>query len=379
MTDIEEKFKTPGQYIEKLLIERDWSQQFLSMLLGVSTTIVSRIIAGTRPIDAEMALHLGEVFGVEPELFMRLQQSYDLAVARVVTQPDPERAMRAKVFGHLPINEMVKRGILNVASSKDLPAVEEELKRFFRVPDLNKIEILPFAAKKTNVEGGVTGPQLVWLYRVQQMAEELMVPRYSDAAMRQAIAELQPLMKSQDGVRKVPRVLERAGVRFVICETMKSAKIDGVAFWLDNESPVIAMSLRYDRIDNFWFVLRHECEHILQHHGRDEDTMMLDIELDQARENISEEEDVADLAAANFGVTQDAIQRFITLKAPFFREQDLLGFANTMQVHPGIVVGRLQRAIGRFDLLRKHLVKVRSRIIQDVIVDGWGETAPVDY
>lgn len=379
MTNIEDTYRTPGQYIEKLLAERDWNKEFLALLLGVSSTIVSRIIAGTRTIDAAMALHLGEVFDVEPELFLRLQQSYDLAMARVITKPDPERATRANLFGHLPVKEMIKRGWLNVKNSKDVPSVEKELMRFFRVEDLNDIEILPFAAKKTNVEGGVTGAQLVWLYRVRQMAEELMVASYSDAAMGRAVDELRPLMISQDGVRKVPRILERAGVRFIICESTKSAKIDGVSFWLDNDSPVIGMSLRYDRIDNFWFVLRHECEHILRHHGRDEDTMMLDTELEQVRENVSEEERVADIAAADFGVTQNSLSRFINRKAPFFRELDLLGFARTEQVHPGIIVGRLQRATGRFDLLRQHLVKIRSRIIQDVIVDGWGETAPVDY
>lgn len=379
MNDLIDDYRTPGQYIEKLLAERDWSKEFLSFLLSVSPTIVSRVLAGTRSIDAQMALDLGEVFGVEPEVFLRLQQSYDLAMARVVTKPNPERATRANLFGHLPVREMIKRGWLNVENPKDVEAVEGELMRFFRVDDLNDIEILPHAAKKTNVEGSISGAQLVWLYRVRQMAEDQMVATYSDAAMRKAIKELEPLMISPDGVRKVPRVLENAGVRFVICESTKSAKIDGVSFWLDSESPVIGMSLRYDRIDNFWFVLRHECEHVLQHHGRDEDTMMLDTELEQCRENVSEEERIADLAAANFGVTQDALQRFIRRKEPFFREQDLLGFARTEAVHPGIVVGRLQRAIGRFDLLRQHLVKIRSRIVQDVIVDGWGETAPVDY
>lgn len=114
-------------------------------------------------------------------------------------------------------------------------------------------------------------------------------------------------------------------------------------------------------------------------HGRSSTKIMLDTELEKERENISEEEQMADGAAANFGVSQESLQRFIDRKAPFFREEDVLGFARTERVHPGIVVGRLQRATGRFDLLRKYLVKVRSRIIQDVIVDGWGEVAPVDY
>lgn len=379
MIDIEEIYRTPGQYIEKLLAERDWSQQFLAILLGVSTTIVSRMIAGTRPIDAEMALHLGEVFGVEPELFLRLQQSFDLAMARVVTKPNPDRALRANLFGSVPVNEMIKRGILPVENAKDVPAVEAALMRFFRVEDLNEIEILPHAAKKTQVQGEVTAPQLVWIYRVRELAEELMVAPYSQTKVRKAIEELEPLMKVPEGVRRVPRILEKAGIRFVVCEAMKSSKIDGVSFWLDDESPVIGMSLRYDRIDNFWFVLRHECEHILQLHGREASTVMLDTELEQDRSNVTEEERVADLAAANFGVTKESIDRFVRRKEPFFREADLLGFARTEDVHEGIIVGRLQRATGRYDLFRKYLVKVRSRIAQDVIMDGWGETAPVDY
>lgn len=380
MTDIEDVYPTPGKFVEKLLAERDWSKEFLALILGVSATIVSRMIAGTRPIDAEMALNLGEVFGIEPELFLRLQQSYDLAMARIVTKPNPERATRASLFGHLPVKEMIRRGWLNVESIKDVPTVEKELMRFFRVDSLEDIEVFPHAAKKTHVEGGVTGPQLVWIHRVRQMAEDLMVAPYSPAAVERAITELEPLMISADGVRRVPRVLERAGIRFVICETLPGAKIDGVSMWLDDKSPIIGMTLRYDRIDNFWFVLRHECEHILRLHGRSACAVMLDTELEKEQaEDISEEERVANEAASNFGVTVESLNRFISRKQPFFREHDLLGFARTENVHPGIAVGRLQRATDRYDLLRKHLVKIKSRIVQDVIVDGWGETAPVDY
>ena len=47
-------------------------------------------------------------------------------------------------------------------------------------------------------------------------------------------------------------------------EALPSSKIDGVCLWLDQHSPVIGMSLRFDRIDNFWFVLGHEIEHALK-------------------------------------------------------------------------------------------------------------------
>ena len=64
----------------------------------------------------------------------------------------------------------------------------------------------------------------------------------------------------------------------MVVEALPGSKIDGACFWLDPTTPVIAMSLRFDRIDNFWFVLRHELEHVLQRHGQS--APVLDIELD---------------------------------------------------------------------------------------------------
>lgn len=380
-------FRTPGQFIEKLLAERDWDQKFLAYWLGVSETVVSRMVGGTRPVDAEMALKLGEVLGVKPERFLILQQSYDLAKAKLVTSPDPDRAAKATLFGNLPISEMIKRRWLSVESVKDVAGVERELKRFFGVSDLNEIETLPHAAKKTQVVGAsnekmAADAQLVWIYRVKKIAEQMMVSPYSQFAVRRAINELKPLMMSPDGARKVPRILTEAGIRFVIAETIGPAKIDGVCLWLNDHSPVIGMTLRYDRIDNFWFVLRHELEHVDKMHGRGE-ALRLDAELEGAKagigQDIPEEERIANAAAANYGFSQEYLQKFITRKSPLFREIDVLGFSKVVKVHPGIVVGRLQHATDRYDLHRKHLVSVRSKITPSAMVDGWGDVAPVDY
>jgi HTH-type transcriptional regulator/antitoxin HigA len=71
------------------------------------------------------------------------------------------------------------------------------------------------------------------------------------------------------------------------------------------------------------------------------------------------------------------LDRFISRKAPFFAERDILGFANTLGVHPGIVAGQLQHKTGRYDLFRNHLVKIRSIVKPGATVDGWGDVAPV--
>jgi HTH-type transcriptional regulator/antitoxin HigA len=76
------------------------------------------------------------------------------------------------------------------------------------------------------------------------------------------------LLYAPEESRHVPRLLLECGVRFILVEKLPQADIDGVCFWLDAKSPVIGMSTRRDKIDNFWFVLRHEIQHVLERHGQ---------------------------------------------------------------------------------------------------------------
>ncbi len=164
------------------------------------------------------------------------------------------------------------------------------------------------------------------------------------------------------------------GVRYIIVEGLPSGKIDGVCFWLDPHSPVIGMSLRLDRIDNFWFVLRHEIEHVLRGHGKRD--AIIDIDIYQS-DPANEEEHIANQSALVFTIPEGEVRSFIARKQPFLSERDILGFARRVQVHPGIVVGQVQKQTGRFDLLRRHLVKVRQFATSGAMVDGWGQVAPV--
>jgi HTH-type transcriptional regulator/antitoxin HigA len=378
---METEFKTPGQLIESLLSEHGWSQRTLAIVLEAEETGISKLISGKRPVTAEIALALHELFGVPAERFMELQQSYDLAKARIVARPNPGRANRAKLFGGLPIADMLKRGWLSgIDDTKDVAGVEKALAKFFGVASPDEIEILPHAAKRTEVSIEATPVQLAWLYRVKQIATEMLVSKYSAEAVKSAIPKLSSLLLSREEARKVPRILAECGIRFVIVESLPSAKIDGVCFWLDDKSPVIGMTVRFDRIDNFWFVLRHELEHVIQLHGRK--AAMLDAELEGDRagtgDSVAEDERVANAAAADFCVPAKLMKSFIDRKAPFFAEQDVLGFAALLKVHPGLVAGQLRHATARYDRFANHLVKIRSVITPNAVVDGWGDVAPID-
>ncbi len=373
-------YRTPGQLIEFLLAERGWTQRTLGVVLGKSDTTINRLISGKAAVDAETALMLEEVFSTPADRFLALQKEYDLAQARIVMVPDPARATRAVLYGDLPVAHMIKRGWLDAESIRDTEKIERALVRFFGVNRPDDIEVLPHAAKKTATNTEASPAQIAWLYRVKQMASGILAKPYTRAGLIAALPKLRALALSPEGVARVPRILAEAGIRFVIVESLPSAKIDGVCFWIDAGKPVIGMTLRFDRIDNFWFVLRHEIEHILQGHGMI--SVVLDANLEGDRvgtgPDVSEEERVANRAAQEFLVPSVQMDAFIARKAPFFSERDLLGFSKMMRVHPGIVVGQIQRKTDRYDLFRNYLSKIREIILPNVFKDGWGDVAPVD-
>ena len=369
----------PGQLILELLEARGWTQRTLAVVLGKDETTINKIITGKGSVTTKMSLALEDVFGVDAEKFLELQRKYDLAVARIVVRPDKGRATRAALFGDLPISSMIKRGWITVDNPQDLKAIEAALVEFFGVSEPSEIEILPHAARKTMVNSETTPAQLAWLYRVKAIAGELLVAKYSCAALERALPKLHTLTVAPEEARKVPRILAECGVRFIIVESFPSTMIDGVCFWLDDDSPVVGLSMRYDRIDNFWFVLRHELEHVRLGHGRS--VIMLDIELEGERagveNNIPEEERLANAAAQEFCVQKTKMDSFIARKAPFFAERDMLGLAKILGVHPGLVAGQLQHRTGRHDRFRQHLVKIRDNVRTGASVDGWGDVYPL--
>lgn len=368
-------YRTPGQLIEALLEERGWSNRVLATVLEVEETGISKLIAAKKAITPELAISLEEVFGVPADQFLALQRNLDLAKARIVTRPNPSRALRAKIFADLPVTEIIKRGWLNVEDIRDLPAVEAAVTKFFDSQSLSQIETLPHAAKKTNAESEATMAQLAWLYRVKQIAKEVLAPAYSEERTRAALSKLRSYLSAPEEARHVPRLLTECGIRFVVVEGLKASKIDGACLWLDEKSPVIAMTLRFDRMDNFWFVLRHELEHVLQRHGIS--NPMLDVDLGAAS-SIEQEEQIANEAASEFCAPKAKIESFIARKAPLFPERDFLGLVKILGVHASLVAGQIQFRANRYDLFKGHLAKIRDHVLPSAIVDGWGDIAPVN-
>lgn len=364
----------PGEFIREELDARGWSQRDLAYILGIQEPAINPIISGKRGISPEMAKALGDAFDVSAEYFANLQQAYEMANAHA---PDPGVARRAHLQSVYPVREMIRRGWLEDTS---ISLLEAQMMRFFCKNDLSEIPYLAHAAKKADYSED-TPMQMAWLFRVKQLASEMIAPAYAEAKLREFASALPRYMIDPEDVRHVPRALSECGVRYVVVETLPKANIDGVCFWLDGGSPVIGMTVRFDRIDNFWFVLRHEIEHVLNRDGmgnlRPE---IIDTELEGERagtgDTLSQEERLANRAAAETCVPANELESFYLRKFPFISERDMLGFARRVQRHPGLVVGQLQRKMERYDWLARYKVKIRQFLIGSALVDGWGNAAP---
>jgi HTH-type transcriptional regulator / antitoxin HigA len=363
---------TPGEYIREELVERGWTQIDLADILGRPPQVVNEIVAGKRSITPETAKGLADAFGTSAQLWMNLEASYQLSR---VSAKDGTVSRKATLYGLAPIKEMQRRGWIETTSNADI--LEAQILGFFEITALDQPIRFYHAARKST-DGSLTPAQLAWLYRARYLSRALAVEsKFSAASLNAALAQLSKLKRDPEEARHIPRVLSAAGIRFLIVEPLPHTKIDGVCFWLDADSPVIALSVRYDRIDWFWHTLMHEMAHVKNKDGMDAPT--LDTELvgvdAQPFEDKGDAEKAADLFAVNFLVSQAKLDRFIARVHPLYSKLKISAFANSNEVHPGIVVGQLQhRKKIAYAHSRDLLVKVRNIVISCTLTDGWGST-----
>lgn len=367
----------PGEFLKDELEARNWSQVEFAEIIGRPVRLVNEIISGKRSITAGTALQLEASLGTSAELWMNLESQYQLSKAR---QGESSIQRKARVHGRFPVREIAKRGW--VTASEDIEVLEHELTKFYCLQSLDDSPTLAHAAKKASY-GSASMAQWSWLFRVKHVAQSFAVPKYDRSALIASLSKIKALMSAPEESRHLPKLLNAVGVRFVIVETLPGSKIDGACMWLDDKQPVVALSARLDRIDNFWFVLRHEVEHLIQEHGKDA-RMVLDEDIfESLASNEKAEEEMANDAASQFAVSDSELNNYMARVNPYFFSRDrILGFAHRLGVHPGIVVGRLQKKLEQkgqpdsYKYLRDYLVKVRHLVTPVAPTDGWGTVYP---
>jgi HTH-type transcriptional regulator/antitoxin HigA len=370
VTNITSEAFPPGEYLKDELEARGWTQTEFAGIIGRPTRVVNEIIAGKRGITPDTANELAAALGTSAQLWLNLESSYQLALARPASAVISERAkLRAK----FPVREMIKRGW--ISENDDYEIVRSQLLRFFDLKSFDQPIVFPHAARRTYGKS-FAQLQLAWLFRVKQLAEALHCPPYSKKSLESALDKLSSLAAEPEEMRHVPKILNECGVRFVVVEPFPGSNIDGVCFWIKGDtSPVVGLTLRFDRNDNFWFVLRHELEHVLNEDAKQ--GLIVDEDLSSADRDVNEEERIANAAASDFCVPRKELEKFIARVNPYFSEQKVVAFAKRIGRHPGIVVGQLQHRLSRRELLNKLKAKSRMYVTSSAFTDGWGIVAPL--
>lgn len=357
----------PGEFLREELEARGWTQADLAAITGLSLRLVNEIMTAKRSMTPETARALGEAMGTSADVWMNLESAYRLAQ---VGEGDSTIARRAKLYQKAPVREMMRRHWIE--ESTDWRKTEKNVLSFFEINTLDDTpNFLPFAARKRS--GALTPAQLAWLFRAQHLAEAVDAKAFTSARFEKGLEQLQALLPAPEEVRHVPRILANCGIRFVLLEALRGTRIDGACFWLNKSSPAVVLSLRYDRIDCFWFTLMHELKHIK------EGDSLIDINLvgqdSETFDAKSEREKRADRFAQEFLIKRSEMDNFIDRVRPLYYKEKIRQFAHRIGVHPGIVVGQLQfRREITWAHNREMLSKIRKCIVGQALTDGWGHT-----
>ena len=247
----------------------------------------------------------------------------------------------------LPTNELIKKGWLT--DKNDLTSL---VPLFQNIADKN-FQVL-FRKSNTSNEALYA----LWLSRVSNTAKESIIKQEIskfEGLTKEHLKDIAKLSPDESIILELPSILAKYGIVLVFEEGIKSMKLDGAVFKLFTGHPVIALSFRYSRIDNFWFTLMHELSHIVLHYEK-LDTPIFD-DLDEESADIIEKQ-TNRLAKNSF--VEKAIWR--SCKANYQTGDDVVyEFANKVGIHPAIIAGLLQHEKKSYQIYSKIVNQTNLR------------------
>lgn len=358
----------PGEFLDEELKARGWSQTEFAEILGRPPRVVNEIIAGKRAITPDTAVGFAAALGTSAQYWLNLESSYQLSRAAAA---DSGVTRRAVLYGMFPVKDLTKRGW--VAYSDSIETLESSFLEFFGMASMAETPTFAHAARATSYDD-LTIAKLAWLNRARQVAAAVVAGKYSAKLLTAAVEELRTCMEYPEDIKSVSTILANAGVKIVVVEQLPGTRMDGACFWVGG-TPVVALTLRYDRIDNFWFNLFHEIDHVLHDEGKDNPICE---EIEQSAEGLPAHEVRANTAAAAYCIPQDEMEHFIARVGPLYSKETVVGFARRLRIHPGLVVGQLQnRKLIAYSFHRPMLEKIRTVATRTILTDGFGQQVPI--
>lgn len=355
----------PVEAIKFRMEQANLTQKDLIPYIG-SRSKVSEVLSGKRELTLAMIRSLNEHLGIPLESLIHKPQ-----------EPLP-KALEDLDFSKFPLYAMEKCGAFSGFDYGEvkLPEKGEEAIRWM-VQCIGEFSTLPkMAARKTDgmrLNARLDNYALLaWSLIVLKDAAEHKAPGIFDPARLndKFIETLVSLSVLDEGPKHAQEFLGKAGILLIIKPHLSHTYLDGAVFLNETKRPVIAMTLRYDRIDNFWFVLLHELGHLkLGHLNANQNWIADDLDLPNAD---SEQEMAADRFAAEALLPRD----FDLDSRERLSTSDVIGYAKDHGIHPAIVAGRIQHTKKDFRTFAKLLGRGEVRKHFQVIGGDWGKTNP---
>lgn len=317
---------TPVAAIQFRMEQQGLKPKDLVQYLG-SPSKVSEILNGKRLLTLAMIRRLHEGLGIPAEVLIG-----EHCAAPAVEVPVEK----------FPFKVMYERGWFDWFNGNWNQArenAEELLLRFFN----NNLDVQAIPAlHRQKVRSGSEEDLYAlhaWKTRVIRQATAKQIKAAFDPAAinERFIANLRALSLHTDGPKLAVSLLEQYGIAVVVESHLKGTHLDGAAMRMAGGAPMMALTLRHDRLDNFWFCLFHELAHITKHLCGDD----ADAFFDNLDEKGNGQESEADKFALDGLILPEEWAKL--KKSGKLTEKKVLDEARRLVVHPSVIAGRVRR------------------------------------
>ncbi|MDA3938281.1 MAG: ImmA/IrrE family metallo-endopeptidase [Spirochaetia bacterium] len=295
-----------------------------------SKSRVSEVLNRKRSLSLSMIRKLNQELGIPAEVLIA----------------EPGKGIPEDIEGvdwkRFPVVELVKNGWIDFAGSiQSAKENSEELIRgFFSQADFSLQNYSIFFRKslrsdKTIDEYGLAA----WYAKV--LIDQNNIPienKYKEKVLdNNFFDELRMLSFFDKGPVLAQEYLLKFGIKLLVVPHLKGILIDGAVFFNSEMDPVIGLTLRYDRLDYFWFTLFHELAHLALHLKNNDDYFFDDL---SGKKDLTDIEKEADSYAEEMLIKNTVWQKFYK---KYLSEEDIKDFARKERISPSIFAGRIQK------------------------------------
>ncbi len=295
----------------------------------------------------------------------------ELGIPAEVLIADPDKALPDEITGiewkRFPLAEMIKyRWLEHESSLQEVKERSEELVRNFLHQAGSCMQHNPVLCRRSLRSDREMDPYALaaWhakaLIDQKELSAEVLFSK--DILDYEFFNELRRFSFLEKGPLLAAEFLLKLGIKLVTVPHLKGTHLDGAVFYNADRQPVIGITLRYDRVDNFWFTLFHELAHLALHLENLEESFFDDL---KSTKNLSAVESEADRFAEQKLIPAQDWKAFYS---DYVTMDDIIIFSREMRMSPAIVAGRIQKERDNFSVFRKLLGqgKVRSLFGQQV-------------